>query len=117
MPFRSSPANGAFRIAAGLLVVALGVGMIVSPGAPSRLFGSVLALVGLFIAAVGVAQNLIARRQPRDPYDLSKLWDQEPEPEEPEDERERDLVYCHHCGASMQQAYAICPQCGSRLGG
>ena len=28
----------------------------------------------------------------------------------------RNHIYCHHCGASMSQAYSICPECGIALG-
>lgn len=58
-------------------------------------------------------------------YDLNKLRQvderikqkesAEPEPDSPT-AAPRTLIYCHHCGDSMSQAYSICPGCGTPLG-
>lgn len=124
MRFEVSPPNRPTRIAAGLVALGMGLGVAAIPSILSMVGGLGLFFTGLGMVCVNVYQATYEwLRHRRDPYDLSKLWD-EPLPENPpavpalpqELPQEDDLVYCHRCGASMHGIHAICPDCGHRLG-
>jgi uncharacterized paraquat-inducible protein A len=77
--------------------------------------------IGLSLIAVGLClclyQGVQMWRERRDPYDLSRLWEDVPVKEEPEEDAKfRNMILCHRCGASMSAKYSICPQCGVPLG-
>ena len=121
MRFEVSPPNRPTRIAAGVVVLCIGIGIAAIPSILSVVGGVGLFATGLCVVCANVytgMQEWLRRRS--DPYDLSRLWE-EPLPEEdptvlhpapgPE-----DLLYCHHCGASMHGNHAVCPDCGHRLG-
>lgn len=99
------------RIVAAILLACLG----------AELVGTLTPIgIGLVCAGLGAAvlQGFHLWRERRDPYDLSLLWEdaRRDEPDEAEERKERELTYCHRCGASMPQAYKICPGCGAPLG-
>lgn len=103
-------------VIASLLIAALGW-LLLFGGSP--LFGLPVLALGLGLAAwKGVR---IWRSRP-DPYDLSKLWEREPEgydPEidQPEEEGEesREHAFCHNCGHAVARPFARCPDCGNPL--
>ncbi len=104
------------RRAAGLIaaLLVLVIGAALLPAAP--LFGVLLIVIG---AGAGVWQGrqLLAAR--RDPYDLSQLWEREPEPEDEADETDMDddgTLLCHACGHAVPHPLRVCPECGRRLG-
>ena len=109
----------ALRQAAGLiaaLILALAGGALVG-GSP--LLGGALLVVGLGAGAWQAWQLWQSRR---DPYDLSRLWEErEDEPEETADEsgwdgEEAELLYCHNCGHGVPPPHVRCPECGQTLG-
>lgn len=122
MRFEVSPPNRPTRIAAGLVTLCFGIGVAAIPSILSVLGGVGLFVTGLCVVCANVytgMQEWLRRRS--DPYDLSRLWDAPlPEEEDPAAVHSatgpNDLLYCHHCGASMSQRHAICPECGNRLG-
>jgi hypothetical protein len=76
------------------------------------LAGLLLFFVGLVLA---VWQSLAMARNRPDPYDLSRLWETEPEPADEPDEDwgdSKDLGYCYSCGHAVPEPYARCPDCG-----
>lgn len=114
MYFRGAPINRITRLMAGVALLAFGGYALLTGLWFLDLVGIAVVLVGL--GAV-VVQGRAMWRERSDPYDLSKLWDKPPVIEEPEeDNKERTLAYCHHCGASLPEAYGICPQCGRPMG-
>lgn len=102
---------------AAVIVFLMGLGfMAVSP---SPLVSAGLLALGAF-GIVWQGRKLYAER--RDPYDLSRLWerDEEPndEPEEPENDDtngEVDTMFCHHCGHAVPRPFVRCPDCGNPL--
>jgi hypothetical protein len=81
-------------------------------------------IVGLPIMLVGLAASVWQgwklwqrRLPPTDPYDLSRLWDEERLDDDPEDVLmdANGTLYCHHCGHAVPDPYARCPECGSQL--
>ena len=74
----------AFRRSAGLIA------SITVAGMGCLLLFSGVALIGILLFLCGLAlavwQAMILVRNRPDPYDLSKLWDTEPEPEDEPDE-------------------------------
>lgn len=111
LQLKESTTSGAVRIVAAIVLACFGGGLIVA--APP--FGIGLVCLGLG-AALWQGYHLWKKR--RDPYDLALLWEtSEREAPDPEEEQKvRELAYCHRCGASMPEAYKICPQCGTPLG-
>ena len=107
MPFRYGPTNRITRIAAALILAAFGAALL-----------SALPPLGLALVAVGIGvavwQGVLLWQERRSPYDLSRLWEGQRDEPEPDD-RERDMIYCHRCGASMSLRHSICPQCGCVL--
>lgn len=102
-----------FRKTAGLIASILVAGM------GCLLLFSGLSVVGvpLFFAGLGLAvwQGVTLARNRQDPYDLSRLWETEPEsPDEPDEEWGDDtsLGFCHGCGHAVPEPYARCPECG-----
>lgn len=74
--------------------------------------------LGALLVAVGGGavfwqiRHLLASR--RDPYDLSRLWEREPEPPEEADEEaveDEGTLYCHSCGHAVPRAFHACPEC------
>jgi len=121
MRFEVSPPNRSTRIVAGLVILAIGIGIAAIPSILSLVGGLGLFATGLGIVCVSIYESMTEwLRRRSDPYDLSRLWE-EPLPDEdlpashppPEED---DLVYCHRCGASMHGRHAVCPDCGHRLG-
>jgi len=108
--------NG-FRRAAGLLaallVVAIGAALL----SAAPLVGVLLLVVGAG-AALWQGRQLLAAR--RDPYDLSRLWEREPEPEDEADEDavsdDEGTLLCHACGHAVPHPLRVCPECGRPLG-
>lgn len=121
MKFEVSPPNRPTRIAAGFAVLAIGMGIAAIPSILSMVGGIGLFATGLGIICVNAYQGVEEwLHRKRDPYDLSRLWD-EPLPDDsatspPLGPEEDDLVYCHRCGTSMHGRHAICPDCGHRIG-
>lgn len=108
--------NGLRRAAgliAALLVIVIGV--VLLPAAPP--FGVLLLVVGAG-AAVWQARQLLASR--RDPYDLTRLWEREPEMEDEADENavsdDEETLLCHACGHAVPHPLRVCPECGRPLG-
>ncbi len=111
----------AFRRIAGLIaaILLIAMGGVLAVGAPPPL-GIALLAVGLG-AAVWQAHRLYAER--RDPYDLSRLWETEPErPSEPDEEEEAmaageddGTLYCHSCGHAVPRQFHFCPGCRRQL--
>ena len=105
------------RRAAGLIaaLLVLVIGAALLPAAP--LFGVLLIVIG---AGAGVWQGrqLLAAR--RDRYDLSRLWEREPEQEDAVDEAAVDdddgTLLCHACGHAVPHPLRVCPDCGRPLG-
>src|ERR1051326_4992910 len=110
MFFRTSPANRPARMAAGAILLCFGLALTVTGAMPLIAAGVALWGAGLAAVCINVYQAVTAGlRRRRDPYDLSRLWE-EPLPEEaplePEtDALDADLVYCHRCGASMDDTF------------
>ena len=105
------------RRSAGLIAAVLvaASGSVLAFGAPG--LGLPLLVIGA-LAAIWQGRLLLASRQ--DPYDLSRLWDREPEPPDggPDEEDlvdEEGTLYCHGCGHAVPAPYAACPECGRRL--
>ena len=103
-----------FRKGAGLIASVLVAGM------GCLLYFSGLALVGgpLFLGGLALTawQGIVLVRSRSDPYDLSKLWETEPEPAEEPDEdwgENKSLGFCHNCGHAVPEPYARCPDCGT----
>jgi hypothetical protein len=103
-----------FRKCAGLIASILVVGM------GCMLCFSGVALVGIPLLFVGLAlavwQTVVLVRNRPDPYDLSRLWETEPEPAEEPDEDwgdNKELGFCHNCGHAVPEPYARCPDCGT----
>lgn len=100
---------------AALIVLAVGAGLLFA--APP--LGVLLLVIGAG-AAVWQGRQLLASR--RDPYDLSRLW--EPEPEDQADEGAVDAMdsdddgtlLCHACGHAVPHPLRVCPECGRALG-
>jgi len=114
MLFRSLPVNRITRIFAGLVVMGFGGFILAEETFPAMGIGGALIICGL---SVIISQSVMIWRERPDPYDLSRLWETEPQPEEPEEDgQEHYLSYCHHCGGSMSEVYSICPHCGTPLG-
>jgi hypothetical protein len=114
-----------YRLIVGLLLLSFSAPFLLAANALSRLLGGVLAGGGVLLMGYALAVWWKERRAANDPYALSRLWD-EPAPgeaghdaEEPDEDAAfvaRDLVFCRHCGASMPEAYRVCPECGVPLG-
>jgi len=128
MKFSTAPANRPTRLVATLVILSFGVGMIVCTPMPGGIAGVALTAVGgclLCSQLWAIAREKWSRR---DRYDLTLLdntsgytgpsRDNPAAPrEDPDWESEaEDTVYCHRCDISMPNNYAICPQCGSRVG-
>lgn len=115
MLFREHPRPRIVRIFAGLVIMGIGGAMLACQGVSILPFSLMLIVIGLSTAT---RQATLAWREREDPYDLSTLWDTPPVVYLPEevDEPPRPLVYCHRCGASMPEAYGLCPGCGTYLG-
>lgn len=92
-----------------LLVAAMGVSFVFG-GMPA--VGIPLTCAGL---ALGVWRGVIAWRGRPDPYDLSRLWEHEPDEPDEDEFAVRDLAYCHICGHAVAEPYARCPDCGNAL--
>ena len=105
------------RRAAGLisaLVLFLAGAVLIGPvpflGLPVMLTGGA--------AAIWQAWRLWGTRPaPSDPYDLSRLWEDDTLDEDPEDmlTDEEGTLYCHHCGHAVAGPFARCPECGAKL--
>jgi len=121
MRFSSQPANHATRIAAGSVLLVMSFGLASFPMPAVRIGGVVLFVIALAIVCTHVYNAMdswLKRRQ--DPYDLARLWD-DPLPESSDDldhspSTSDDLTYCHRCGVSTSSRFAVCPDCGHRLG-
>jgi len=105
------------RSAAGLIAAVLlaAWGTLVLVFAGQHVLGAAMMLFG---AATAVWQGKRLWESRQDPYDLSKLWDQEPDPDaEPDEdwEGDRDTVYCYNCGHAVAEPFARCPECGLQL--
>jgi len=121
MRFEASPPNRPTRIVAGLALLGIGIGVTTIPGILSTFGGLGLFVTGLGVVCVNVYQATSdwLRRRGEDPYDLSRLWEEPLHSDDVPDAMEEDaddVVYCRRCGASMSAAYAVCPDCGHRLG-
>ena len=105
-----------FRRAAGLIaaILLMAMGGVLAIGVPP--LGIPLLMVGMG-AAVWQAHRMYAERS--DPYDLSRLWDREPEPPAEADEespQEDDgTLYCHSCGHAVPRQFHVCPDCHRQL--
>lgn len=90
----------------------MALGLIFLAGAP--LVGAGLVLLGLFGGLWHIRQILSGRR---DPYDLSRLWEEEPSPDEADEAAVEDegTLYCHSCGHAVPRALHRCPDCGRPL--
>ena len=102
-----------FRKGAGLIASVLVAGM------GALLCFSSLSLVGIPLFLIGLAlavwQGAVLVRNRPDPYDLSRLWEAEPEPADEPDEDwgdNKSLGFCHGCGHAVPEPYARCPDCG-----
>jgi hypothetical protein len=108
----------ALRRAAGLIAALLvaGSGGLLVAGAPA--IGGLLLLVGGGLAAW---QGWRLWQSRRDPYDLGRLQEREPDPPEEADEDAivdpDGTTYCHHCGHAVPPPLRVCPECGRSLGG
>jgi uncharacterized paraquat-inducible protein A len=118
MLFRNSPTNRPIRLVAALVAICFLVAFAVTAGLPLNALAVPIAVLAAWLALHTILAVVQNRRPREDPYDLRRLWDETPpdsdEPEEDADDR--DLAYCHRCGASLPKAYAVCPDCGNRLG-
>ena len=84
---------------------------------PVPVLGLPIMLIGL-AASIWQGWQLWQRRlPPKDPYDLSRLWEEERLDDDPEDmlTDETGTLYCHHCGHAVPGPFVQCPECGSRL--
>ncbi len=145
MRFSTTPVNRITRLFAGVIVLAMSLGLAAQPVLIVRIAGIALFVLALSAVCAGLYQMVGAflRRQ-NDPYDLSKLWEAPLPDESPRSEHHEplakpldaesfdakpldakpldteplddDLLYCHRCGASMSRRFAVCPDCGHRLG-
>ncbi len=102
-----------FRKSAGLIasILLAGMGCLMLFGG-MRLVGMPLFFAGL---ALALWQGITLTQNRPDPYDLSRLWETEPEPaDEPDEDWDGDksLGYCDGCGHSVPEPYARCPDCG-----
>ena len=102
----------AFRRIAGLIAA------LVVAAFGAALLASAVPLLGglLLVLGVGFAfwQVRLLRASRRDPYDLSRLWEREPEPEEEADEdavEDEGTLYCHSCGHAVPRRFHVCPEC------
>ena len=106
-----------FRNLASARGVRLGAAMILT--AMSALVAEDIPALGLALFGVGfsaaVYQGVHMFRERRNRYDLALLWEEPPAEPEPDDRDDRDMIYCHRCGASMSQKHSLCPGCGGRL--
>ena len=99
------------RQTAGLIAVVLvaAMGCLFLSAAPP--LGALLLVVGVGAAHRQIRQLLAARR---DPYDLSRLWEKEPEPPDEADEEaveDEGTLYCHSCGHAVPRPFHVCPEC------
>ena len=77
----------------------------------SHVIGGSLLLIA---AGVTVREMLLMWREREDPYDLSRIWDEAPDPEVPEGaNRDLELAFCRHCGTASPNTYGVCPECGN----
>lgn len=118
-----------YRLIVGLLLLSFSAPFLLAANALSRLLGAVLAGGGFLLMGFALVVWWKERRAANDPYALSRLWDEPARGEtageawhnveEPDEDAAfvaRDLVFCRHCGASMPEAYRVCPECGVPLG-
>jgi hypothetical protein len=98
------------RLIASILVAGMGC----------LLFFSGVAMVGVPLFVVGIAlsiwQVIVLVQNRPDPYDLSRLWETEPEPlDEPDEDwgDNKELGFCHNCGHAVPEPYARCPDGGT----
>ncbi|MBC8102919.1 MAG: hypothetical protein H7Z41_10060 [Cytophagales bacterium] len=102
-----------FRKTAGLIAALLVAGM----GCLLYFSGLPLAGMPLFLGGMALVawQGVRLFQSRRDPYDLNRLWESEPEPGDEPDEDwhgDKDTVYCHNCGHAVPEPFARCPDCG-----
>jgi len=109
VPFRNWASARAVRLGACVILAAMSA--VVAEDIPA---------LGLALFCVGfggaIYQGVMLFRERPDRYDLSLLWEEPPAEPEANDGADRDLTYCHRCGASMNIQHAICPGCGGRVG-
>ena len=74
--------------------------------------------IGLMATGAGIAlyQAVQMWRERRDPYDLSRLFEQQTDEPEDTDDTDREMIFCHRCGVSVPGTYSLCPECGGVLG-
>jgi hypothetical protein len=121
MLFRNSPPNRAMRMAAAVVIMAFSGVSLVSGSLFGIVPGLLILTLGTAILIQGLYESVRDWRSRPSRYDLSELkrihTDIESQAQEPTVESDPDeMLYCHRCGASMSQAYSICPDCGGPLG-
>ena len=109
MLFRNLSSARGVRLGAALILTAMSAAV----AADFPALGLALFCVGFGGA---VYQGVHLFRERRDRYDLSLLWEKPPDEPEPDDRDDRNMIYCHRCGASMSQKHSLCPGCGAQLG-
>jgi hypothetical protein len=119
--FHSPVGKTALRAVASLVIIAFGVQAGALGPLPVSIPGILICAAGALTLVYALYQGAQELRTRPDPYDLSRLFDEPPaeKPEEPEEldaDRDRELIYCHQCGASMPSTVAHCLDCGHRLG-
>ena len=105
----------AFRQSAGLIAAVLvaAFGGLLAFSTP--VLGAALLVVGI-VAVLWQGRQLLDAR--RDRYDLSRLWEREPEPPDEPDESDLEddgTLYCHACGHAVPRQFHRCPECNRPL--
>lgn len=103
------------RQAAGLIAAVLVAAFGFALMSASTFLGGGLVVVGAIIG-VWHLRNLAQAR--RNPYDLSRLWEREPEPPDEADEtqvEDEGTLYCHGCGHAVPHQFHRCPDCNRPL--
>ncbi len=108
------------RILASAVLIVIGAGMMLQ--------GNVVWLLGfgvMGLGLIGVSSAMSLRSdgssKSSDPYDLKALYDTPAAnilTDEPlvEADATYDVAVCHRCGQGVSDKFAICPNCGNRLG-
>jgi hypothetical protein len=102
--------NRFLRLAAALALAAFGalaLGVFVPLG---------IGVMAAGLAAAGYQGAQMWRERPG-PYDLSRIWEEGPDPEVPEGANwDLEVAMCRNCGLGVPNHIKICPECVHVIG-